>query len=622
MKIYYTNKLIFWSNKGNDYVEKSVFDAYLPDNEWTEVRATKSINWTDHYNANFYASDSFDATYFKVVKGTEIYYFFVEDYEFDSNRGKQFKLSLDFYNTYVLQLIEKLKLENPNVVFKRKHASRKPFNVLNAPYLLNVPSYLKSYEQFKAPTQRLAVEFTRKTKTFSNFISSGITVNDNDYVSLNKYWYVKVQRPPVPPVASTAGPWKAIATNTIYYFPIKNENVSPSATTNIYANACKWPSSYVVGMIETNVPPSYFAHAGKVKDLYGTTQIEGADIPFFKTSEDIVLIGDFSTGSTYSFSTIPLLDYNVFSGSYNISNYRSEPILYTGTFLHYNINDSARFVLDYYFYNLTSSVTFSMTISISSKIYAIVNPAGSLLTNTIYRNTSFVLESELPFTGDNYNNYLLNNINAQNTSIALGKEQADMTKSLGTTQGILDLIAAGASTAVGAGMLFGTSGMFGHNFALSGVSGIANSIFGMHASSIQTDFQYKSVVQSIEAQRADAMNQPDKMLDTYGKGCAAQLMVNTMYVVKYEIPDDYKKLIFSDIYFNGYLTNSVVKFREYDNRRQFNYFELANSYALANQYLKLPKQILKDVAVKVESGLRLWKTSSFDYTMSLDNREN
>lgn len=38
-------------------------------------------------------------------------------------------------------------------------------------------------------------------------------------------------------------------------------------------------------------------------------------------------------------------------------------------------------------------------------------------------------------------------------------------------------------------------------------------------------------------------------------------------------------------------------------------------------YLKLPKSIQGTITKQLETGVRLWKTPKFDYTMGVDNRE-
>lgn len=630
MQIFYTNKLVFWSNEGNDYLEDNRFEAYM--NDWTPVNNVKSINWTSHYSANFYASDAFEATYFKIIKNNKTYYFFIQNIEFDSAKGKQFYLTLDFYYTYGVQLIKALKQNNPLVVFKRKHANRlydgrvsETYDIANhTNYLVNIPTYLQQYSN-RIPNAykdiKLNLDPNKIFQDFSDVSSAYIYINDNDYITRNNsYVYLKVK--PNSAGFKTSNPWvDDVNQNEICYIPIKQKfppNPDNKVLPNSYSAAKQWPASYVVGLVDTFIPPSKFLGASLVKNCYPT--IEG-----LKTDESIILIALTSVWEEKNFViTLPATDsLNSLQlrPTYNIDNYMNEPLLWLEPFNKYKINDDYEFSLNTYLNiggsGITSRIYFLYLIS--TDFFVIPDLSKELDGLTYYVNKAFKISREIPFSGDVYNDYLKSNINSMNTGIALAKEQNKITKDTAIANGTL-----GAISGVGnivSSLLNPFGAIFGIGGAISGAAGIGSSITEGVMKAKQADFDLKSTIAKTDAKKADMRNEPDAVLDTYGVG-VTQKDFSPLRITRMSISIPEQKMVFSDIYFHGYITNTVYKFNEYDNRISFNYFELGNVYQLATQYLKLPKQIIHDLAIKIEKGIRLWKTPNFDYTLTLDNREN
>lgn len=638
MRIYYTNKLVFWNNEGQDYLEKNRFDTYF-DGQWTEVSNTKSINWDGHYTANFYASDSFEATYFKIEKDTKTYYFFIEDIEFDSNRGKKYTLSLDFYNTYVVDFIETLKQQNPLVVFKRKHADRgisadfAP-SLSQHPYYLNVPSHLKKFSDLKRPTNKVSVSIPTKTNYTVSLVRVNtltpetITINDNDFRFGGKYYYLKVKKPPKLPTGLKGDGVEDLYVNEIYYVPIKTVNGWDSINNGLkYAQ--QWPSDYVVGFVRTCVPPSVFGTYGWVADVYSELKIDNSSV--LTTDYSFACIakrfpnGGSSPSFLYRISTNQKIYNQKPNGlTYNIDNMENEPMLYTSPFLHFSMNNEQKIFLERYFDGQQWDELYSIDLDfvINTDILTSFNLRRSIdfynYTPSYY--ASFV--EEVPFSSNVYNNYLLNNINSINTSISLAKQQRDMDIGFGVAKEYTNFATSLGSSLLGFGLLGGSNGKFGHNFLMSGIAGTVSAPLNMAQTVAQAAFDYKRTVDTIEANKADQQNKPNSMLDTYGDGVAANGETSNIVITTHAIPNQFLKIVFSDFYFSGYLVNTVLNFNEYDNRVAFNYFEIGNCFNLVSQYIKHPKTILNEIAAKCERGLRLWKTFDFDYTMKTDNREN
>lgn len=633
MRIFYTNKIIFWSNEGNDYLEKNKFDEYL--NDWVELSNTKSVNWPDVYNVNFYSSDNFEATYFKIIKNNFTYYFFIQDIGFVSNNGKQYTLTLDFYNTYTINFIEKLKQENPLVVFKRKHANRYVYDAYNniypdikkLPYLQNVPNYLTQFESYKLPTKRSALTVEKQVWTYDVICGNRkVHISDGQWIESgnNTYYYLKVKRPPRYPDTLKQQDIAKLLNQEVYYFPL---NIIPSEISNSILKAQKFPADMVIGMVGSLVPPSRFAAALDAKTFYKGLVPDGTfDL-------DILLVGNNSI-NILPITETPFYNYNMNINpnktDYNINVFNNEPALLMDNFLHFTFNNNNRYSFNYLFYNNNVSDNpffFGLRYVINTDIlvsFMFYNEAS--LYNNMYKPdyyTSFTLE--FPFSGNVFNEYIKNNINSINTGIALKKEETNMKNGWTIAYGVLNMFSALANSLLSGAGIFAAKSPIGKLAAagstLNNVKSLITSGMQMTEALQKNFFSLKSMIQRTEALIADVKNKPNKMLDTYGEG-VSQLTDDPLVLTTYELPDDYKKLVFADFYFHGYITNTTYKFNEYNNRINFNYFEIGNSYQLASQYLKYPKGILQNIANQVEKGIRLWKTNNFDYTMTLDNKEN
>lgn len=613
MKIYYTNKVIFWSNEGKDFLEKNRFNEYL--NDWKQIANVKSVNWDTHYTANFFATNNFEATYFKIEKDNFTYYFFIENIQFDSAKGRQFFLTLDFYNTYTINFIERLKLENPLVIFKRKHAERwsgiQTVYVKNQHnYLLNIPDYLNNYSNYVIPAARLryvdpALQASWKNVIPSSSYSEKISADSAKCLDLSgtKYRYLKIKPP-----SNSKRPLTINKDIQMVYVPVtKNKYLNDTLSNNDAITVKEIPADYVVGMISSYVAPNQFEHYGVLKELYKNPT---AATPF-DNIESIGLIAITDSTGLHKFNYKFI---EQFGDAYNIDNYKNEIMLYLEPFTYYSVNDNLKFSINYLLDGFLSTINqeYSFTTILSTDLITRLKYTG-LMDNVFKPSLYASLVAEEPFSSDVYNNYLLNNINSINTGIRQTSEKTEFNAKWSSINGALSAATGLASAVIGAGM--------GSASALTG--GISNMISGV-GSAIQgglaAKMDLKHYIGKVDATKADVANKPDKMLDTYGEG-VAQRFTENFQMTTYTLPDNYKKMVFADIYFHGYIVNSVYAFNTYDNRINFNYFELANSYNLVSQYLKYPKKILSDIADQVDKGIRLWKTPNFDYTMKLDNRE-
>lgn len=614
MKIYYTNKLIFWNNESSDFLEKEKFDEYLND-AWIELSNVKSINWDTHYSANFYASDSFEATYFKVEKNGQVYYFFIDDITFDGANGRQFSLSLDLYNTYSFQLIEKLKQENPNVYFTRKHMNRyfkisnkRCVNYIEQPYLFNVPKYFndidsslypsKSYKMTCIPNSAGAITWLKDEH--GQFDDRPYRLGNGVYLYLRLKLSSKVN--------------SIFPLSPIVYYPIRNYP-SVEEKVNSYNKAIKYPADYVIDLCLLPIPPSSFDYGALVKEFYtGSTFDNDDSVILFST-----LHGD--TNASNLEESIKLID--IKQDEYNINYIDNEIALYGQPFKMFKILDNV-ISLPYYFSSFTnngyaflddflmSSIAYSAFGSFYLKIY-------NKITDNMYQPLTFITgDVKIPIIGDVYSNYLQNNGTSMQTQISLANEQKSINDSntmanlgAGIFTGLLN-IGLGGIAAIGSGGAFGLDAIGG------GVSDLIGGGINAAYELKMNEFNLKKTIAQQDALKADLKNQVGDMKDVYGKG---QLM-NYWSAHLYDLPFNEKKRVFADFYFNGYIVNTIYKFNTYDNRINFNYFELKNVFALCSQYLKLPKSIMSSIAKQLESGIRLWKTPNFDYTLTLDNKEN
>ena len=640
MEIFYSNKQIFWSNNSNDYLEKSVYDTYL--NDWIQIDNNKSINWDSHYRANFYASDSFSATYFKVVKDNFNYYFFVADISFDSNKGKQFFLELDFYYTYTVNFIETLKTNNPLIYFKRKHANR--FNLKNNvewvdvktqhQYLLNIPDELMDLKNNVISTNYYrAVPTVYRYIAFKDVLTGNAvefkpayppdTENILYYEKTSRYFYLKIIKPRLEPAFQIPG-GELHNANTVYYVPIF---WGAKSGPNSIVDVNKIPADYVIGLVSSPIAPPEFVYGGKISQLYAN---ETSNSSVWAGIESYVLTPLINTQVEINYMEIG--SYTVhryfdginFKTPYNIDNFNSEIALHLEPFSYYTIGNLGKYSLNYLLNNITDianddSLRTVITYNISTDIFLYL-PHSGLLANQPSSTFFVKTDEDLPYNSNVYTSYLNNNINSINTGIALAKEQRDIISTNNTDTGGSKAFWGFASAAVGGVLLNATGGVFGGGLVLKGGSDITGAFGERYATVRQANFDLKSKIETTKANIADARNRPDKMLDTYGAGIGSLNQFSGI-ITKWELPDNLKKVVFSSYYFNGYVTNTFYNFNEYNNRISFNYFEIGDAYQFAQAYLKYPKRILQSIAKQCEKGLRLWKTISFDYTGKLDNRE-
>lgn len=615
MKIYYTNKIIFWNNESSDFLEKDKFDEYLNEEAWVQLSNVKSINWESHYSANFYATDNFEATYFKVVKNNQTYYFFIDDILFDGVNGKQYSLSLDLYNTYSIQLIDKLKEENPNVYFTRKHENRyykqndkRVIKYTKSPYIFQLPQYLQDVDNSRYPIDSWDIEVEEsQTHSISWLSSDHGQIDDRIYDwGTGEYFYLRLK------LSTKVN--SIIPLSPYVYYPIR-QYPSTDEKPNSYNKAIKYPSDYVVDLCSIPLPPSAFGYGAQINEFYtGET---------FENDSSIILFVPLYGNTTSKHLKNPIYFLNIQDDTYNIDYIDNEVALLSQQCTTFSIAD-VQLVLPYYFQSVTNNGYIDInTVGIDSIVASLYSNFYVYLYNAINEkmfkpNAYSTVDSKIPIIGDVYNNYLQNNGTSMTTEISLANEQKKITSDYITNTTAVGVFSGLLNIGLGSVAAAASGGAFGLDAIGGGISSILNTSVEADYNSKMNEFNYKKVVSTQEALKSDLKNQVGDFKDAYGKG---QLM-SGWTIHKTALPDSEKKRVFTDFYFNGYITNTIFKFNDYDNRINFNYFELKNVFALCSQYLKLPKSIMSSIAKQLESGVRLWKTSNFDYTLTLDNREN
>lgn len=634
MEIYYTNKTIFWSNSDNNFLEKSVFDSYL--NDWVQLPNTKSINWDNHYSANFFASDNFNATYFKIIKNNFTYYFFIEDIQFDSVRGRHYYLTMDFYNTYSVNLIETLKQNNQKVFFNRKHISTVGIDY-NLKYLNMVPDYLMNLANYIVPTKKY---FRTNFKTSINDVwysyndydkkLPGILVsNYNTRFPDNKYYYLKIKKPTKPfnsNGTTIADTWYNGV--QIFYLPI-----CTSGEYNNFNEVSKIPSDYVVGLVRSYVPPGCFSYYMLGSDFFNNaadSSLKQLKLLMLLPSGNEVFECTFYDNNP-SHQDLWFIDNGIDVIPRNInSDFQS---LYLYPFTKWSLNNSYDFYANSYISNV-NTITISHIISTTIQT-CVKPPQNSYNYNTYYSNLYMDMEEVLPYVGNVYTNYLNNNINSMNTGIALAKKQKELQDTFAIKQGVSD-IASGLFNSF-LGVISFNLNPISTGFNLnpfsdigkvisasnigSGLSQVSSGVIGMQKELAFNEFNLESKIANMKAKVADIGGRPAAMLDTYGEG-VSRTTLYSLELVKHTLPDNYKKLVAYDYYFKGIIVNELLNFNEYNKYRLFNYFEIKDAFQLASKYFKYPKRILKDIAKQIEKGIRLWKTTNFDYSGESDNVPN
>lgn len=620
MRIFYTTKRIFWSNEGQDYLESTQFNEFFI-NQWIELPNVKSINWTSHYEASFYATDAFDATYFKIEKNNQTYYFFVQDIKNDSANGKFWYLTLDLYNTYGKDFISQMRVLNPKVTFRRKHANRffrrnnqYYFNFDRQRYLLTPPASINELVKnvnTLPKKQRVAFDDAGTVKSVEHVVFGGSQglKSAHEFNFVKSYWgdsvenavyeYVILKRPGNVKYRY----WKWDYNLDFYYLTVlpklngstvltRINDVGSTTTSPLFGyDLVGWldkiPSSLIVARIKTAIPPIAF----KSCDMYGYVY-DSNDSAIKDKTYCLSGIGKTKLSSVgrYRFLNIN------YSAPYK--HHSNEPILGMSPFLKITMKQNEISPLCFFENISTSSsdsdkwkpIDGSITFDVvtSSSIF-IKPPKGALNDDQVQKYIE--VTHTIPVYGDVLNEYLLNNTNAINTGIQNKVGSAVLS-------GIGGLINVGGSIASG-----NISG------ALQGAVGIGQSIWGVTQS-------YKN----LSATYADLGNRTDDLKDTYGKGACVDDEDILAFVV-YELPEYAKQLVFKDIYFSGYLYNGVDNFISYYNRTNFNYFEVADMNQYLNLYTNYPKQIINDLSEKFLNGIRLWSTTNVKFDMSIDNRE-
>ena len=609
MRIFYTTKRIFWSNEGQDYLESTQFNEFFI-NQWIELPNVKSINWTSHYEASFYATDAFDATYFKIEKNNQTYYFFVQDIKNDSANGKFWYLTLDLYNTYGKDFIEQMKTLNPKVTFKRKHANRYfnsgvsekrfAFDFDRQRYLLTPPPHLVNMVDGNNnyPTKKQVIYFNNLGQAESLEPAYNALIPPPKYKasyynrvpSQIQWTYLVLKRPGTMPDAlgnSNEG-------FNFFFLPVGNW-VTTSISVYIhpnYSTEVEWfneevylskiPGDLIVGRIRTGIPPCAFRSCDFYAYIYGKNPPEAKSVlclsnPYFP---------EFTTNELYDFTSFPD------TGDY--TNYSHEPLLSLPPFRRLMLNENTEISPLSFFKTSQNNKMINDNhvpwVGMASTTMFLRPPLGALDRDNHLKY--FVdVGHKLPTYGDVLNSYLLNNINAINTGI-----QAK----IGTTA--LGFVGS-ATNIVGS---LATGNVAG---AIQGSVGIGQSIWGLAQSFRQ-----------VEATKADLGNRVDELKDSYGKGVVVEFN-EALTVTTYSIPQHLKELVFKDIYFSGYLFNGVDNFNTYRNRTKFNYFEITDANQFLNLYTTYPKQIISDLSEKFLNGIRLWRTTAVNFDMTLDNRE-
>lgn len=630
MRIFYTTKRIFWSNEGQDYLEDTQFNEFFS-GQWTELSNVKSINWTSHYEASFYATDAFDATYFKLEKNNQTYYFFVQDIKNDSANGKFWYLTLDLYNTYGRDFIGQMKVLNPKVSFKRKHANRyfksnNParkfcFDFNKQRYLLTPPSTLanlgKSLNTYPTASHNVVFKNEGSIRSLYRYYRppSGAFNDRVEHATLNLHpsyyyenWYHEyliIKRPgsypKLPdyvkdPVSFNEEPIKFL------YIPVEPPDdkgplyfygrIDPDPYTRGGRNVSgirashidRIPSDLLVGVVRSPFPPAVFSYFTYWQEMFDN------DWGVFK---DVVVL---TRPMFKELNILKPFEFNSIRETEQYLTYLDEPLLALSSLTKLQINSAHELSTLCFFkantnrpesYIVDNGATWMSTASSS---FFIRPPRGAL--EHEYQMQRFIEPTyKTPVYGDVLNNYLLNNANAVSTGI---------------------------QNKVGSAILGGIGGLVNvaGSIVSGNVSGAAQGAVGI----AQSAWGVAQTVRSHQAQLADLGNRVDDLKDVYGKGATVE-PDQCLVVSKYELPEHIKELVFKDIYFNGYEFNGVDNFNSYRNRKIFNYFEITDINQFLNLYTTYPKQIISDLSEKFMNGIRLWRTTAVNFDMSLDNRE-
>lgn len=610
MRIFYTTKRIFWSNEGQDYLESTQFNEFFS-GQWIELSNVKSINWTSHYEASFYATDAFEATYFKIEKNNQTYYFFVQDIKNDSANGKFWYLTLDLYNTYGKDFIEQMKTLNPKVTFKRKHANRYfssgvserrfAFDFDRQRYLLAPPPHLRDMVESNNiyPTKKQIITFANQGQAESlepayNALipppKYKVRYYSDDHTRINMTYLVLKRPGTMPDTLGSTDEWY-----NFFFLPVGMNYLGPidvfihpnySTTVewiNSEYNLSKIPSDLIVGRIRTRIPPCAFRSCDFYPYIYGKNPAEANKViclsnPYFP---------ELLTEDVYEFTTFP--------DTPTFNSYLHEPILSLPPFTRLVMNENTEISPLSFFKkvgqdNRMINDNHLPWIGMASTTIFLRPPMGAL---DMDNHIKYFIDvgHKVPNYGDVLNSYLLNNINAINTGIQ-AKVGSTVLGFVGSATNIVGSLASGNVAG-----------------AIQGGVGIGQSAWGLAQSFRQ-----------VEATKADLGNRVDDLKDSYGKGVVVEPN-EALTVTTYSIPTHLKELVFKDIYFSGYLFNGLANFNTYRNRKSFNYFEITDINQFLNLYTSYPKQIISDLSEKFMNGIRLWRTTAVNFDMSLDNRE-
>lgn len=525
---------------------------------------------------------------------------------------------MDFYNTYSRDLVEHLKTANPNVVFKRKHADRfgdsYKLSTGNKPYLRNVPEYLQYLGDLKVPVNKQDVKIRPQRDTIRNSATlvGEIPINKDKYLQINRYHYLIMYRPTESITSNLAQ-----QPSPFYYLPLFGNEPNPILQ--------HIPQSVIAGKITTAIPPQAFAWGCYLKETGYTFKNQGPDL--------IVLTPNYYFGSSVDifYDLIPTMEK---VPTYNLDYYYNEPMLYMEPFYTPYFNDTP-YPLNLYSEAYPGSPSYQpVFLMFTDKIY-MTFPQDDATSSTAYSTYKanrekmvFDISEQHLFATSALTEYVNNNLNSIQTGLSLAQER----------KGLLDEATNGrfgANLGTSIANIIGGIGMGALGFLTGGIEGVTagiGSVIGgagaLASSTVNREnelalnaYNYKSTVKNTEAAIADVARRPNTVVNAGSLGITKYQNTYPLSLYIDSIPQQAQLMVFSDIYFNGYIFNSVAKFNEYNNRMSFNYFELSNVFALANQYLKYPKKILKDITTQLEGGVRLWKTPNFDYTMTLNNME-
>lgn len=621
MRIFYTTKRIFWSNEGQDYLEDTQFNEFFS-GQWIELSNVKSINWTSHYEASFYATDAFDATYFKVEKNNQTYYFFVQDIKNDSANGKFWYLTLDLYNTYGLTFVQTMQAYNPPVSFKRKHCNRyfrsnNPekkfcFDFNRQRYLLTPPSTLtslvKNLNIYPSSSRTITFDSIGRRSSWANY-NNGYPEILHTTTNTKYYEYLILKIPGSYPTTnpSVIIGWKGSYPTDFIYVPLEVSYSEGNVSYPVYYGTMNYnpydpsvknfgvrglhssdfsriPSDLIVGKVRTSTPPSAFLYFAFWKEVYSNTS--------HYLNDQIVFMRPlfFFAGphTRYSFTSIRHTE--------QYTSYLDEPILSLPPFNRMTLNGGDELSpLCFFKKNDKRPGTYiddndNAWCFASSASFFVRPPKGAL--EHEYQVKRFIEGTyKKPVYGDVLSNYLLNNANAVSTGI---------------------------QNKIGSALLGGIGGLInvGGSIVSSNVSGTLQGGVGIG----QSAWGVAQTFRNHQARLADLGNKVDDLKDVYGKGATVE-DDQCLVISKYELPEHIKELVFKDIYFNGYEFNGVDNFNSYRNREIFNYFEISDINQFLNLYTSYPKQIINDLSEKFLNGIRLWRTTAVNFDMSLDNRE-